>query len=194
MFAENPITKDVTLKDGRIFFKCLTCRNESSFPLEKIDLIVGVNVICSKCNNISHVPGRYKSVPTPAGLIITGGLKLPIELLSDWYFENPTIVSTIGKGIADYYTDYGFWAFCAKCNHKFMPSVLVSFVVHQSMSKRGSGGTLFMGNSAASKKDFDSLSSSRCMQCKSKELIVIALEITDFMCNIIEARRKQRSE
>lgn len=185
MTTVNPFTTDSVLKAGKILFKCPTCPNTVSVTLQQIDPIIGVNVICSGCKNISHVPGGYKAEPKPPGMRITGSVRVPIAKFSDWYFEHPVISSLIKSGQSDLLHDHGLWAFCGVCYHQFPATVLCSFSIAWSAAQRGAGGYMFFANTPDSAKDMDALRSGHCSHCKHNNLIVIATEIPDYVRNVI---------
>jgi hypothetical protein len=181
--ADNPFPADPVLKAGKLLFKCPTCPDTVSVMQHKIDPIIGVNVACSGCKNISHVPGGFDSEPRAPGMRITGGVRVPIARFSDWYYENPLIASLIQTGQSDLLNDHGLWAFCGACYHQYPATVLTSLVIAQSMAQRGAGGFMFTARTPGSAKDMDALRSGHCSHCRHKELIVIATEIPDNVRN-----------
>ncbi len=192
--ADNPTTTYTVLKAGKLLFKCPTCPNTVSVTLQKIDPIIGVNVACSGCKNISHVPGGLIAEPTPPGMRITGGGRVPIAQFSKWYYENPLITSVIQRGQSDLLSDYGLWAFCGACYHQFPAIVLTFLAISQSMAQRTSDGFMFTGHTPDSEKDMDALRSGHCSHCMHKNLIVIAADIPDNVRNaILESKENNTS-
>jgi hypothetical protein len=188
--AENPIPPDEILKEENLHFKCPTCPNILSVNPQQIDSIVGINVACPACKNISHVPGGFKAEQTPSAKRITGGVRVPIVKFSDWYYENPVITSLIQRGQSDLLDNYGLWAFCSVCYHQFSATILTPLAIAQSMTKRGAGGFVFTARIPGSAKDMDALRSGHCSHCKGTSLIVIAAEIPDNVHNVIATGQK----
>ena len=184
-FPITPFTTDVILKAGTIEFLCPTCYNTVSVTLQQIDPIVGVNAACSKCKNICHVPGIYKTNPNPFGSWITGSIQIPIAKFSDWYFENPFINALIKSGQPDLLFDYGLWAFCGACYHQFPATVLCSFAVAQR-----AGGFIFNARTPGSAKDMEALRAGHCSHCRHTNLIVVVVEIPDYVRNVIKSKIK----
>lgn len=194
----NPFTVNVMLKDGELLFKCPTCPDTIDIVgkpfanpykivvnLQQIDPIIGINVVCSDCKNVFHVPGAYKTNPKPPGMRITGGIRVPITKFSDWYYENQLIVALIENGRSDLLNDYGLWAFCGACLHQFSATILNSLAPSMSMAQRGAGSFVFMANIPSSVTDWDALRAGHCSQCEHEDLIVIAAEIPDYVRNVI---------
>jgi hypothetical protein len=186
----NPFTTDVAIKSGTLLFKCPTCPNTISVTLQQIDPIVGISVLCSSCKNISHIPGIYKTDPKPAGMRITGGIRVPIAEFSDWYYKHPLITSLVEKGQSDLLNDYGVWAFCSACYHQYPSTILTSLAISQSMAQRGAGGFMLMANTPDSKKDMNALGAGHCSHCNQTFLIVIATEIPDYVRSVIKSKMK----
>jgi hypothetical protein len=188
--SANPFTIDVVIKSGMLIFKCPTCPNALSVALQKIDPIIGVSLLCSSCKNISHVPGIYKTEPKPAGMRITGSVRVPVVKLSDFYHEHPLIKSLIESHQSDFLNDYGLWAFCSTCYHQYPSTVLTSLAMYQPMAQRGAGELTFMANTPTSAQDMDALLAGHCSQCNNNNLIVIVSEIPDYVRNVITSKRK----
>jgi len=183
--SANPSTTDVVIKSGTLLFKCPTCPSNISVPLQNIDPIVGISVLCSSCKYISHVPGIYKTESTPPNTRITGSIRVPIAKLWDWYYEHPFIISLIKNSQATLLYDYGLWAFCGACYHQFPTTVLISFI----MSHRANEITFF-AQTPDSAGDMNALRNGHCSHCQHKELIVVVSEIPDYVRNIITSKRK----
>jgi len=191
--SANPFTNDVVIKSGMLLFKCPTCPSNINVPLQNIDPIVGISVLCSNCKNISHVPGMYKTEPKPAGMRITGGIRVPIANFSDWYYEHPYIASLIKDRQSDLLFDYGLWAFCNTCHHQYASTVLNYFAMAQVTyfsNPNFKGDFVFNAQSPESASDMDALRSGHCSHCQDKNLIVIVTEIPDYISTIITSKRK----
>jgi len=186
----NPFTTDVIIKSGTLLFKCPTCTSAVSVTLQQIDPIIGVSVLCSSCKNISHVPGIYKTESKPAGMRITGSVRVPVGKFSDLYYEHPLIKSLIESHQSDFLNDYGLWAFCSACYHQYPSTVLTSLAMYQPMAQRGAGGLTFMANTSASAQDMNALLAGHCSQCTNKNLIVVVSEIPEYVSNVISSKRK----
>jgi hypothetical protein len=191
--AVNQFTPDVVRKDGKLHFKCPTCSTTVIVSPQNIDPIIGVNVACSSCKNISHVPGGFKAESAPAGLRIAWGVRIPIAKFSDWYYENPVITSLIQKGQSDLLNDYGLWAFCGACYYQYPKTILTSLATSQSMAQRRAGGFEFSASTSGSAKDMEALRSGYCPQCGGKELIVIASEIPEYVRKVITKSKKNKT-
>lgn len=191
--SNNPFTADAVIKSGTLLFKCPTCTNTISVTLQRIDPIVGVSVLCSSCKNISHVPGMYKTEPKPAGMRITGGVRVPIAKFSDWYYEHPYIASLIKNRQSDLLFDYGLWAFCNTCHHQYSSTVLNSFAMAQVTyfsDPNFTGNFVFNAQTPESANDMVALRSGYCSHCQDKNLVAIVAEIPDFVETIITSKRK----
>ena len=108
--SANPFTNDVVIKSGMLLFKCPTCPSNINVPLQNIDPIVGISVLCSNCKNIIHVPGMYKTEPKPAGMRIgeVFEFQLPIFPIGTTNIHishpllkigNPTLFSIMAYGL-----------------------------------------------------------------------------------------------
>lgn len=191
--SANPFTADVVIKSGTLLFKCPTCPNNISVSLQNIDPIAGISVLCSSCKNIIHVPGIYKTEPKPAGMRITGGIRVPIAKFSDWYYEHPYIVSLINNKQSDLLFDYGLWAFCNTCHHQYSSTVLNYFAMAQATYFSDPNSTdnfAFPAQTPESANDMAALRSGHCSHCQDKNLFVIVTEIPDYVRAIIASKRK----
>jgi hypothetical protein len=181
----NPITSEAVVKAGTLLFKCPTCSNKVSVPMRQIDPIIGVSVVCTRCKNISHVPGIYKTEPKPAGMSITGSIRVPITKFPNLYFEHPLIQSLIKSGQSDLLFDYGLWAFCGACYHQFPARVLWAF----SIADRA-GGFVFNAQTPDSARDMNALRDGHCSHCQHQNLIVVVTEIPDYVRKVIASKSK----
>ncbi len=178
--AGNPFTTRAVSKAGKLLFKCPTCPNTISVTMQQIDPIVGVNIVCSSCKKVCHVPGGYKSGPNPQGLRITGSVRVPIIKFYDWYFEHPFIISLIKSGQSELLNDYGLWASCGVCYHPFLPTVINAFAM-----TRRSYSLFFNARTSDSARDMEALRNGHCSQCPNNNLNVIVAEIPDYVRNTI---------
>jgi hypothetical protein len=183
--GSNPFTSKAAVRGGTIFFKCPTCPNSLSTSLQQIDPIIGVNVACQSCKNISHVPGAYKTKANPPGMRITGGVRVPVSQFADWYFRNPIIEGLIKSGQTDLLNNHGLWAFCSTCYHQFPATVLCYFAIASR-----AGGLMFNARTPDSARDMEALRAGHCSQCQNTNLIVVATEIPDYVREVI-ARTNQ---
>jgi len=180
----NPFTADVAIQSETLVFKCPTCPNPIRAPLQNIDPIVGLSVLCPSCKNVSHVPGIYKTELKPTDTRITGSVRVPIANLWDWYYEHPYIVSLIKSGQASLLYDYGFWAYCGACYHEFHATVLISFIITMRRP------TTFFAKTPDSARDYNALRDGQCAHCQHKDILVIVSEIPDYVRNVIASRTK----
>jgi hypothetical protein len=178
--GRNPFTTLATLKGGSISFKCPTCPNTLNASLQQIDPIIGINVACQECKNISHVPGAYKTKANPQGMRITGGVRVPVSQFADWYFGHPLIQGLIKSGQSDLLYNYGLWAFCSACYHQFPATVLGYFAIASR-----AGGLMFNARTPDSARDMEALRAGHCSQCQSTNLIVLATEIPGYVREVI---------
>jgi hypothetical protein len=184
---------DVVYREEKAFFKCPSCQDTMSISQLQIDPIIGVNVACSSCKNIAHVPGGYKMDPPLVGLRIAGSVRVPIAKFGDWYYAHPLIASLIKSGQSDLLFDYGLWAFCSVCYHQFHATVLSYFAMAQAtyFSNPGStGGFIFNARTPESAKDMEALRAGHCPHCQNENLIVIIAEIPDYVRTILISSRK----
>ena len=183
--AANPFTAAAVHQAGRIQFQCPTCSNTVTATLQQIDPLIGVNVACPNCKNISHVPGRYKTEPSAPELKITGSVRVPIASYADWYYGHPYVKSLIRSSQSDLLFDYGLWAFCSACYHQFPATVLWGLA-----SAQRAGGFVFNARTPDSAKDLNALAAGHCSHCRNTELLVLVAEIPDYVRNVILARQK----
>jgi len=66
---ETPFTFEARYLSGKIEFECPTCMASMSAPVEKIDPVLGINVICTQCKGVSHLPAVYKIDPEKAIIV-----------------------------------------------------------------------------------------------------------------------------
>jgi hypothetical protein len=183
--GENPFTAEGIQNAGAFFFKCPTCSNTLSTSLLQIDPIIGVNVACPQCKNISHVPGAYKTWANPSGMKITGGVRVPVSQFGEWYFGHPLIQGLIKTGQSDLLYNHGLWAFCSTCYHQFPATVLSTFAIASR-----AGGLVFNARTPDSARDMDALRAGYCPQCQNTTLIVIAAEIPVYVRDVISQTKK----
>jgi hypothetical protein len=182
----NPSSTEVFFRAGELTFKCPTCPSAVFVTRQQIDPVIGINVVCPGCRNVSHVPGGYKTEPNPIGLKITAGVQVPIARFADWYFEHPLISSLVKSGQSDLLNEYGLWGFCAGCYHQFPATTLGMLPVAQR-----AGGFVFTARTPDSAKDMDSLRAGHCSSCTNKNLIVVVTDIPDYVrTTIVEHRKK----
>lgn len=67
--CETPFNFDARYVLGGIEFQCPTCPNVLRVALAQIDPVIGVNVICTSCRGVSHLPGAYK-LPSETTIIV----------------------------------------------------------------------------------------------------------------------------
>ncbi len=106
--AANPVSTETAVKDGMFMFKCPVCSNVVSVSLKEIDPFAGVNMLCSRCKNLSHVPGGYISEQQPR---IENHRQLRFDIrIYRLDSPHPVIESQIQNGHSDflYVTGSGF--------------------------------------------------------------------------------------
>lgn len=184
MHAPNPFSIDAAFQEGNLIFKCPTCQSKMGVALSGIKPVIGINVLCDNCKNVAHVPGDYGAKPKPAGLKITGSVRVAISEFKDWYYSHPLVDSLIKSGQSDLLNDYGLWGFCANCYHRYQRTVLNIFPLAQSAT-----GFFWGARTPESAKDFNSLNSGRCPSCGHNSLIVIVAEIPNHVRRAILSQR-----
>ena len=182
----NPFTTDAAFGEGTLLFRCPNCLSAVSVALQEIDPIVGANVVCRSCKDISHVPGAYKAGPQPPSMRITASVRVPMARFADWYYEHPYIKSLIQSGQSDLLFDYGLWAFCGACYHPFPATVLNYLPVASGV---GSSALVFNARTPESARDMDALLAGHCPRCLHQNLVVIVCEIPDYIRSLIKSKR-----
>ena len=186
---KNPVSQDVSLlglEVDLLRFQCPTCRLPVRVERSKIDTIVGINVTCSNCKNISHVPGAFGTGILPSNLKITGGVIVPIKEFAEWYFHHPVMKSLMNEKKIELLFDYGLWGYCAKCFYQYKSTVLSILPVYQDIKPEK---IVFMAKSDESVDDFNSLLSRECPSCGHDKIIGIITDIPDYVQEAIKAKK-----
>jgi hypothetical protein len=155
----------------------------------KIDPVIGINVVCSNCKNISHIPGAFGRGTLPPNLKITGGVIVPIREFGDWYFHHPVAKSLMNKESTEFLYEYGLWGSCGKCFRQYEKTVLYVFPAYQDMNPEQ---ITFMANSAESADDFRALMSGKCPSCGYDKMICIMTDIPGYVQEAIKAKKEQQ--
>lgn len=189
---ENPVSQDVSLTfEGKMLrYLCPTCMLPVRVERSKIDLIVGTNVICSNCKNISHIPGAFATGTLPSNLRITGGVIVPIKDFSDWYFHHPIAKSLLSAKSTSLLYEYGLWGTCTKCSHQYQRTVLHLLSAFQDGDP---SKIMFMAKSAESADDFRALMSGKCPSCGYDKMICIITDVPGYVRETIEAKRREQN-
>jgi len=143
---ENPVGQDVSISgepiEGKqLRYLCPACKLPVWVERSKIVPVIGLNVQCANCKNISHVPGAFGSGALPPNLKITGGVIVPIKQFSEWYFHHPVVKSLLNEKQTELLSSYGLWGYCRKCFHQYRSTVLSMLPVYQEIN---SGQTSFL--------------------------------------------------
>jgi hypothetical protein len=195
---ENPVSQDVSLigigpLEGKTLrYLCPTCMLPVRVQRSKIDPIVGTNVICSNCKNISHIPGAFGTGTLPSNLKITGGVIVPIKDFSEWYFHHPIVNSLIITRSTDLLCQYGLWGTCAKCSHQYRRTVL--YLLPAVQDPFDPSKTTLIAKSAESADDFRALTSGKCPSCGYDKMICIITDIPEYVRETIKTKKEQRME
>lgn len=65
MTTINPFSTDAVFEAGKLEFKCPICQGAMRIALSEIKPIIGIHLLCESCKNVAHVPGGYRTTPTP---------------------------------------------------------------------------------------------------------------------------------
>jgi len=103
----NPKSKNVEISTDGVEFSCPTCGKSNYCNYDNINSESGVMIECNHCNNISHVPGDYKSKNKLSELSIYGCVLLSIDDFSEWYWSHPCICNS------SYGPEYGLFVLIA---------------------------------------------------------------------------------
>ena len=189
--AMNPTCTDYFISEGNIVFKCPTCQSAVFASIPQIDPIIGVNVVCTACGNISHVAGGYRTWPKLPDSKITGGVQVPISRYVDWFFSHPLVASLKKENQLDILYDYGLWGFCPGCHYQYASTVLAyTFPVLQMSSP--SAGLVLNTSKPNSARDTIALHEGHCPSCKSAYLIIIIADIPKYVR--VEIANKKKKE
>jgi len=181
----NPSTTAILSRTDKLVFKCPTCPANITVSLAQIDRIAGANVLCTGCKNIVHVPGAYGSNAKSVGLKITGGVTVTIADFNEWWGNHRLVASLLKDGELDLLYDYGLWAFCEKCYHRYHPYAVFCLPVGQ----RATSTKISTELMPESGRDLEALLSGYCPSCHHSRFIVIVAEIPDYVRTTIIKRR-----
>lgn len=184
----NPRCNEATLNNQELEFLCPTCENRISLDTKIIDSLLGHHIACNRCSNISHIPSIFKNNVAPKNTYITGGVLVPVKEYRDYCFNHPVHRYHVNALESKYFDDYGFYAFCANCHHRFTTPMLTTFILQSSSRPH----MIFSANTEQSAKEMEGLSSGFCFSCRSDILVSIITEIPDNVRDkIIELRSEQ---
>jgi len=188
---ENPASQDVSLfVEGKwLRYLCPTCMLPVRVERSKIDPVIGINIGCSNCKNISHVPGAFRTGKLPSNLKITGGVIVPIKEFSEWYFYHPIVRSLMSTNQIDLLSQYGLFGFCEKCFHYYQSTVLIQLPVFLRMKPEQ---IIYNAKTPESAKDFHSLMSRKCPSCGHDKMIGIITNIPDYVRDAINAHKENK--
>ena len=99
---------------------CPSCHFFYMVIREEIDPDAGDIMQCPTCENLSYVPGSYRTKRRPYyDLPITGGCLVPLEQIREWFLSHPLVRQWTERGEHKNFTEYGgFFAYCSRCYYQ----------------------------------------------------------------------------
>jgi hypothetical protein len=134
------------------------------------------------------VPAAYNTEADISSVAIYGSVRVPIAEFTGWQFGHPSFLTADGHVHPDteFHGNYGLWGICAGCHYRYASTVLAI------LSVMDADRVLFNAHSAKSAEDADALMQKRCPRCGNPDLLVIMVDVPDYVREAIGAEKRRR--